>query len=69
MSVMAWPLMFWMVATRIGCATEPRPMLIATGIGERGLFGGTGMSNPVPDVARGAYPGQFSDPYSTGGSF
>ena len=35
----------------------------------RGLFGGTGMSNPVPDVARGAYPGQFSDPYSTGGSF
>jgi hypothetical protein len=35
----------------------------------RGLFGGTGMSNPVPDVARGAYPGQFTDPYSTGGSF
>jgi hypothetical protein len=34
----------------------------------RGLFG-QGMSNPVPDVARGAYPGQFSDPYSTGGSF
>lgn len=37
----------------------------------RGMFGGTGMSNPVPDVARGAYPGQFSDPYMTnpGGSF
>jgi hypothetical protein len=35
----------------------------------RGMFGGMGMSNPVPDVARGAYPGQFSDPYSTGGSF
>jgi len=35
----------------------------------RGLFGGTGMSNPVPDVAQQAYPGQFSDPYSTGGSF
>jgi hypothetical protein len=37
----------------------------------RGLFGGMGMSNPVPDVARGAYPGQFTDPYMTnpGGSF
>jgi len=36
----------------------------------RGLFG-QGMSNPVPDVARGAYPGQFTDPYMTnpGGSF
>lgn len=37
----------------------------------RGMFGGMGMSNPVPDVARGAYPGQFTDPYMTnpGGSF
>ncbi len=34
-SVIAWPLMFWIVATRIGCATEPSPMLIAIGIGDR----------------------------------
>ena len=34
-SVMAWPLMFWIVATRIDWATEPRPIEIAIGIGER----------------------------------
>jgi len=28
--VMAWPLMFWMVATRIGWAAEPVPREIAT---------------------------------------
>jgi hypothetical protein len=35
----------------------------------RGLFGGMGMSNPVPDVAQQAYPGQFPDTYSTGRPF
>jgi hypothetical protein len=35
----------------------------------RGLFGGTGMSNPTPDVAQQAYPGQFPDTYSTGRPF
>ena len=34
-SVMAWPLMFWIVATFIGAAFEPRPMLMASGIGLR----------------------------------
>ncbi|MCY1368025.1 hypothetical protein D9M69_549840 [compost metagenome] len=34
-SVMAWPLMFWMVATFIGTALLPRPRLMASGMGER----------------------------------
>ncbi|MOA64738.1 hypothetical protein D3C78_1908900 [compost metagenome] len=33
--VMPWPLMFWMVAARIGWALEPRPMEMASGIGAR----------------------------------
>ncbi|MDT4854034.1 hypothetical protein FQZ97_883210 [compost metagenome] len=33
--VMAWPLMFWIVATLVGTALEPRPMLMASGMGER----------------------------------
>ena len=32
---MAWPFVFWMVATCIGVAVEPRPMLMASGIGLR----------------------------------
>ncbi len=32
---MAWPLMFCMVATRIGWAAEPVPSEIASGMGER----------------------------------
>jgi hypothetical protein len=35
LSVIAWPLMFWTVATRIGAATDPRPIEIASGIGDR----------------------------------
>jgi hypothetical protein len=34
-SVMAWPLMFWMVATFIGVAALPRPIEMASGIGLR----------------------------------
>ena len=34
-SVMAWPFTFWMVATFMGVALEPRPMEIASGMGER----------------------------------
>jgi hypothetical protein len=34
-SVIAWPFVFWMVATCIGCATEPSPSEIASGIGDR----------------------------------
>lgn len=34
----------------------------------RGLFGGTGMSNPVPDVARQAYPTEFPT-YESGRPF
>ncbi|MCY1235907.1 hypothetical protein D9M72_485370 [compost metagenome] len=33
--VMACPLMFWIVATFIGCGFEPSPMVIANGIGDR----------------------------------
>ena len=32
-SVIAWPLMFWIVATFIGSALEPAPSEIANGIG------------------------------------
>jgi hypothetical protein len=32
-SVMAWPLMFWMVATFMGEALEPTPIEMAIGIG------------------------------------
>jgi hypothetical protein len=37
----------------------------------RGLFGGGAPASPAYDVSRGAYPGQFADPYMTnpGGSF
>jgi hypothetical protein len=37
----------------------------------RGLFGGGAPASPAYDVSRGAYPGQFTDPYMTnpGGSF
>jgi len=37
----------------------------------RGLFGGKAPALPPYDVSRGAYPGQFTDPYMTnpGGSF
>jgi hypothetical protein len=35
----------------------------------RGLFGGKAPASPAYDVSRDAYPGQFTDPYSTGGSF
>ena len=34
-STMAWPLMFWIVATFIGIAADPSPRLMATGIGLR----------------------------------
>jgi hypothetical protein len=34
-SVMAWPLVFWMVATFIGTWLEPTPIEIASGIGLR----------------------------------
>ena len=34
-STMAWPLMFWIVATFIGIAALPRPSEIASGIGLR----------------------------------
>lgn len=34
-SVIAWPLVFCIVATFIGVAAEPSPMLMASGIGER----------------------------------
>ena len=34
-SVMAWPFTFWMVATFMGVALEPRPMEIASGMGLR----------------------------------
>jgi hypothetical protein len=34
-SVMAWPLVFWIVATFIGMAVLPRPRLMASGIGLR----------------------------------
>ena len=33
--VMAWPLMFWMVATFIGVALEPRPIEMASGMGDK----------------------------------
>ena len=33
--VMAWPLMFCTVATFMGVALEPSPMLMAKGMGER----------------------------------
>jgi hypothetical protein len=33
--VMAWPLVFWMVATFIGVAVAPRPSEIAKGMGLR----------------------------------
>lgn len=35
----------------------------------RGMFGGGPPAAPAYDVSRSAYPGQFTDPYSTGGSF
>jgi hypothetical protein len=35
----------------------------------RGLFGGGSPASPAYDVSRNAYPGQFSDPYSTGNPF
>ena len=35
LSVMAWPLVFWMVATFMGVAVEPRPMEMARGMGLR----------------------------------
>ena len=34
-SVMAWPLTFWIVATFIGVALEPRPSEMASGMGLR----------------------------------
>ena len=34
-SVMAWPLVFWMLATSIGIWVEPRPIEIASGMGDR----------------------------------
>ncbi len=34
-SVMAWPLVFWMVATFMGTGFEPTPMDIASGMGLR----------------------------------
>ena len=34
-SVIAWPLVFWMVATFIGTWLEPAPIEMASGMGDR----------------------------------
>jgi hypothetical protein len=34
-SVIAWPLVFWMLATFMATWLEPRPMLMASGMGDR----------------------------------